>query len=245
MDKIVHFGIPMKLLTRGYKLTRENYAVISNRSSFGKNILYMKSLKNNNGLPTNIYSEKYTDKEGLIYTDDWCNKHMVKVMQNFDMNMVFYSQLDHVKFEREINHFLSNTNFVEISDLNNYSCPGYYAMVLDHYCQIYIGTTINIKKRVREHWGGSTLRFDRLIFGQISTSKLSINSFRALDTTRIFVYPTQYLYSQEYKNINFFSEEFISNRIGGGTMEFGELSVTANMKTRNLKNPDGTTIGWV
>jgi hypothetical protein len=29
---IIHFGITMSLRTRGYKLTRENYAIISNKS---------------------------------------------------------------------------------------------------------------------------------------------------------------------------------------------------------------------
>lgn len=232
---ITHFEITMALRTRGYKLTRENYAIISNKSTHGKNMIYMQALKKNDEKLIKTYSEIYADKEGLIYRDDWCEKHLVGVMQNFDLNMKFFERLHHVEFEDEIANFLRKTKFVEIRDLSKYSCSGYYVMILDKYCQVYIGTTKDIKKRIRQHWAGGKMRFDRLICGSITKSKLSIDSFRALDTTRILVYPTDYIYSQEDKFINYFSNEFVCNRIGGGTMEFGELSVSANMKTRNLE----------
>lgn len=41
------------------------------------------------------------------------------------------------------------------------------------------------------------MKFDRLLWGQINKSKLSIDSFRVLDTTRIFVCPTDDIYNQE------------------------------------------------
>ena len=232
---ITNFGITMTLRTRGYKLTRENYAIISNKSTHGKNTIYMQALKNNNEKLIKAYSEVYADKEGLIYRDDWCENHLVEVMQNFDLNMKFFERLDHVKFEDEIAKFLNETEFYEITDLSEYSCQGYYVMILDKYCQVYIGTTKDIKERIRQHWAGGKMRFDRLICGQITKSKLSIDSFRTLDTTRILVYPTDDIYFQEDEYINYFSNEFVCNRIGGGTMEFGELSVAANMKTRNLE----------
>lgn len=232
---ITHFGIIMTLRTRGYKLTRENYAIISNKSKHGKNMIYMQALKNNEEKLIKVYSEIYADNEGLIYRDDWCEKHLVEVMQNFDFNMKFFERLDHVKFENEIEKFLKKTKFLEIKDLSDYSCSGYYVMILDKYCQVYIGTTKDIKKRIRQHWAGGKMRFDRLICGQITKSKLSIDSFRALDTTRILVYPTDNIYCQEDKFINYFSDEFVSNRIDGGTMEFGELSIAESMKTRNLE----------
>lgn len=232
---ITHFGITMKLKTRGYKLTRENYALISNKSTHGKNIIYMHALKNNDEKLIKIYSEIYADKEGLIYRDEWCENHLVEVIRNFDLNMKFFERLDHVKFENEIEKFLRKTNFFEIVDLNGYSCSGYYVMILDKYCQVYIGTTKDIKKRIRHHWAGGKMGFDKLICGLITKSKLSIDSFRALDTTRILVYPTVDIYCQEDEFINYFSKEFVCNRISGGAMEFGKLSAAANIKTRNLK----------
>lgn len=232
---ITHFGITMTLRTRGYKLSRENYAIISNRSTFGKNIVYMHALENNNEKFIKGYSEIYADKEGLIYSDSWCEKHLAEVMQNFDLNMKFFERLDHVKFEDEIAKFLKKTKFFEITNLSDYSCSGYYVVILDKYCQVYIGTTKDIKKRIRQHWSGGKMRFDRLICGSITKSKLSIDSFRALDTTRILVYLTSEIYCQEDKFINYFSNEFVCNRTCGGIMEFGELSVAANMKTRKFE----------
>jgi len=231
---VVHFGITMKLKTRGYKLTRENYAVISNKSSLGKNALYIQALNKNDERILSAYTKIYADKEGLIYRDDWCKKRLIEIMQNFDLNMEFFKRLDHVEFEHEIKQFLNKTPFFEIQDLNEYSCPGYYVLVLDDYCQIYIGTSSNIQRRARQHWAGGKLKFDRLICGQITKSKLSIDSFRALDTTRIFVYPTYNTYSQEENFIRYFSDKFLCNRISGGIMEFGQLSAVANLKTRDL-----------
>lgn len=232
---VTHFGITMNLKTRGYKLTRENYAIISKKSTRGKNIIYIQALKDNDEKWIERYSRKYADEEGLIYRDDWCEQHLVTVMQNFDLNMEFFERLDQHKFEDEIGKFIKKTNFFEISDLNEYSKPGYYVIILDKYCQLYIGTTKDIKKRIRQHWGGGKMRFDRLISGQMTTSKLSIDSFRALDTTRILVYPTDDIYEQEDDFINYFSNEFLCNRIGGGIMEFGKLSALASTKTRELE----------
>lgn len=232
---IIHFGITLNLRTRGYELTRENYAVISNKSSLGKNTLYMNALRKKDEKLIKSYSGIYADEEGLIYSDDWCKKHLNEVMQNFDLNMQFFKKLDHGKFDAEIAQLIKKSKFFEITDLSKYSCPGYYIMILDKYRQVYVGTSQDIKARVRQHWAGGKLKFDRLICGQVTKSKLSIDSFRALDTTRILVYPTDDLYSREDDFINDFSNEFICNRTGGGIMEFGTLSVAANMKSRNFE----------
>ncbi len=79
------------------------------------------------------------------------------------------------------------------------------------------------------------MKFDRLVCGQVTKSKLSIDSFRVLDTTRILVYPSDKIYCEEDNFINYFSDKFVSNRISGGIMEFGTLSVAGSMKTRNLE----------
>ena len=50
---------------------------------------------------------------------------------------------------------------------------------------MYIGISNDIKKRILTHWG-SKKDFDRLLFGKKENSVLSIDSFGALDTTRIF-----------------------------------------------------------
>lgn len=231
---VIHFGLPLSPKTRGLKLIRENYATISNKSTCGKNKLYINALKEGNQKIIDSYSSVYADSEGLIYRDDWCERKMDKIMQNFDLNMQFFECLNHNKFEAEVRQFIKETCFVEISDLNEYSCPGYYVLVLDEYCQVYVGTSKDIKRRIKQHWAGGKIKFDRLLCGPVDRSRLSIDSFRALDTTRILIYPTEDVLLQENDYINFFSDEFICNRAGGGVLEFGLLSLIASIKKREL-----------
>lgn len=75
-----------------------------------------------------------------------------------------------------------------------------------------------------------------MIFGQVETSKLSIDSFKALDTTRIFVFYTDETFWQEDKYINDISDKFSCNRTGGGIPEFGAVSILGNARHRNLQN---------
>ena len=58
-------------------------------------------------------------------------------------------------------------------------------MVFDEYKQVYVGTTQHLRRRIQEHWN-SKMPIDRLIFGDFFASRLSIDSFRALDTTRLY-----------------------------------------------------------
>ena len=233
MEVAVCFGVRCAPRKRGLKLTRENYITVSNKSSFGKNRNYMRALQENDMETLRWYKGKYRDQEGLIYTDEWCRQQYEDAMKNYDLNMAFFKNLNKSEFNDEIERFLKNTPFIEIEDLNLYSCAGYYVMVLGEYCQVYIGTSQNIKERISQHWGGSKNRFDRLIFGGIEASKLSINSFRALDTTRIFVYKTDELYTQEDKYINCFSDKFVCNRLSGGIKK-SEIDILLSVKNRQL-----------
>lgn len=55
----------MTLRTRGYKLTRDNYATISNKSILEKNKIYIQALERNDEKLIKAYFEIYADKEGL------------------------------------------------------------------------------------------------------------------------------------------------------------------------------------
>jgi hypothetical protein len=58
-------------------------------------------------------------------------------------------------------------------------------LVLDEYRQAYIGqSSWDMLKRTK-HWSG-TKHFDGLLWGGVEESVMSIDSFRALNTTRIF-----------------------------------------------------------
>ncbi|MBU3198321.1 hypothetical protein LL037_21510 [Clostridium estertheticum] len=215
-----HFGVKVIDRNRGLKLTREKYAVVSNKNSLSK-----------------FSQDIYADEEGKIYSDEWCAKQFWDCLKNYDLNMEYFSLLNNDEFNIEINKFIeSNKCFVEVFDLNSYDQkPGYYLMILDEYCQVYIGTTDDIKKRVRQHWSNSK-RFDRLLFpmGAVNSSIIAFDSFRSLDTTRIFAYTTKITFNEEDKFINEFSAKFVCNRIAGGKITHGLLQAITMMKKRKL-----------
>ncbi|MCM3571499.1 GIY-YIG nuclease family protein [Neobacillus mesonae] len=206
---------------RGLKMTREKYAIVNDRNSLVK------------------FSEDiYTDEEGKFYTNEWCENQLRDSLENYDLNMEYFSLLNHGEFCEEIEGFLKrNRQFTEVYDLNLYDGKsGYYMMVLDEYSQVYIGTTNNIKRRIRQHWSNSK-PFDRLLFpmGNVDSSILSIDSFRALDTTRIYVYETNKTFTDEDEFIIQFPAKFLCNRLAGGKITGGLLQAIAMMKERNLK----------
>lgn len=203
-----HFGVKILNGTKGLNLTRDKYAIVNNKSSI---------------------------ERGKVYSDEWCQAHLKNCLKNYDLNMHFFSCLNKDTFDLEINNFINtNKSFKQVNNLNMYDgVSGYYIMVLDLYCQIYIGTTSNIKKRIQEHWRNSK-SFDRLIFPTkaVESSILSIDSFRALDTTRIYSFETDETYKYEDFFINQFSSEFICNRISGGRLL--TLDPRNAVKKRNL-----------
>lgn len=127
-----HFAVKVLEGKRGLKLTREKYAELSNKNSLG-----------------HFSADIYTDEEGRCYSDEWCMKQLEDSLKNYDLNMEYFSLLNHDEFNSEIRNFLNeNKLFTEVFDLNLYDRKsGYYMMVLDEYCQLYIGTTDDINKR--------------------------------------------------------------------------------------------------
>lgn len=189
-------------------------------------------------MPTSLACDIYADEEGKIYTAEWCENQLKDSLKNYDLNIEHFSLLNHSEFCKEIEGFLEqNRQFTKVSDLNLYDGKsGYYMMVLDEYSQMYIGTTNDIKRRIRKHWSNS-IPFDRLLFpmGNVDSSILSIDSFRALDTTRIYAYETNKTFRSEDKFINQFPAKFMCNRMAGGKISGGLYQAIAMMKKRNLK----------
>lgn len=214
-----HFGVEIISRKHGLRLTRENYAEISNKNSLSK-----------------FDYDFYLDDEGKFYTEKWCKQQYIDVMTNFDLNMEYFSQLNHVQLEFEIVEFLRrNKDFKEVTNLSLLDGEtGYYLMVLDDYCHVYIGISTNIFQRIKNHWNVRK-PFDRLLLpmGNVDGSTLSIDSFRALDTTRLYAFITDNIYDSEDDYINQFSPEFCSNRVGGGVISLPEAIAT--LKTRKLK----------
>lgn len=207
MPYIKHFGVNALEKPSGLKLTRENY--------IEKIVFKSSDLKE-------------------YFTDSIIKDHTEACLYNYDKNMEYFRLLSNEDFNGELKNFVSkNINFKEITDLASVDGkPGYYIMVLDEYAQAYIGTSRDIKKRIQQHWSRQ-MYFDRMIFGSKENSILSINSFRALDTTRIFVYITSKTYELEDKLINQFDNKYLLNRTAGGLLD-GLSEVIANGKTRDL-----------
>ena len=177
------------------------------------------------------------------WTEEHYVKQRVKADLNFDLNMAYFETLDFNEFNAYLLQQCKKHKFIECQDLNALdNMTGVYMLVLDEYRQVYIGVSDNIKRRIMSHWNGRK-SLERLIFGDICNSVLSIDSFGALDTTRIFYIEMRLIYKAEEKIVRLFDSRYMLNRTAGGigsteTNTDGELlaklSVVANQKRRNL-----------
>ena len=91
--------------------------------------------------------------------------------------------------------------------------------VLDEYSEVYIETTNDIKKRIRQHWQNSE-PFDRLLFpmGNVYSLILSI------------AYETNEIFGNEDGYLNQFPAKFISNRLAGRKVSGWFLQAIENEK---------------
>ena len=159
------------------------------------------------------------------------------------MNIQYFSKLKHNEFDKYLKSFVAKNKFKEIFDLNEVNnVEGIYILVLDEYKQVYIGISNNIKKRILQHWSDKK-DFDRLLFGDKEKSILSIDSFGALDTTRIFYKEFSYfddIYSAEHSVVAKFKDKYKLNRVDGGLNSerdstIRNLELRGSMKKREFK----------
>jgi hypothetical protein len=187
--EIRHFGVAVRPGARGLTIDREMYAQIDNRSSFFPG----------------------------THSEEWCTQHQIRALENYDHNMRFFSKLNWDEFDTELQRILTlDTRFKEITDLKVIDgVEGVYIMVLDDYRQAYVGLSSNMKLRIRQHWW-RRMPFDRLIFGSVESSVLSIDSFRAHDTTRIFAVHTTQTEALEERLVEAANPDYLLNRDAGG-----------------------------
>ena len=134
---------------------------------------------------------KYMTKENFINKNSERNKYLTefaktKALKNFDLNMKYFNCLDKEKFKIALEGILSMYVFIEVSNLNLLKgTKGIYLLVLDNYKQIYIGqTNRDIKERILRHFK-IEISFQKVPFVRYDT--LTIDAFKPLDTSRIFV----------------------------------------------------------
>ena len=152
--------------------------------------------------------------------------------------MAFFRNLSKEDFETALQNLVKSKRHIkQIYDLNICKeVSGIYIMVLDEYKQVYIGQSSDIKKRIMRHWSARK-EFDRLLFGDVEDSVLSIDSFGALDTTRIFVLETDALGKTERLFVNKMPGQYKLNRIGGGDVDAPQdfIRVLAEGNRRDFK----------
>lgn len=233
-ESATHFGGTVRS-TRGLglRLSREMYARINKRSSSPR------WSREDDPELWDAMDWAFEDAEHRVHTDEWCELQRERALENFDLNMAHSASLDPVKFEQALQEVVaSQPGMVEVTDLAQWDgVGGLYIMVLDEYRQVYVGATsawTGIAKRIRQHWTKQK-EFDRLIWGDAETSILSIDSFRALDTTRVFSLKTEASFESENPVLEQFPSEFTLNRVMGGrnVARFaGILGVSAVMRSR-------------
>lgn len=220
---IKHFGIWIDSTLPSAKISREHYAEIDRYSSFSPPA-YTKYLAEK-GDTRFVVDE--TEECG-IYSEEWCISHRKMCLKNFDINMERFASLDAETFEKVLLRFVKGRKFQEIYTLVDPMCierpyslgiSGYvYIMVFDAYKKAYIGITTNsLKQRIEQHWKRQRA-FDRLLYGSVKESVLSIDSFGPLDTTRIFVLPytkdrKTKLEDYEHICIKAFDNNYLLNRM--------------------------------
>lgn len=220
---IEHFGERLIKRKYSFKLNRDEFALINTHPSFNlSEEIFLK-----NGLEIENKDNK------ISYKQEWCEEYRKLCLQNYDLNMKYFNLLDKDEFNEKLDNFLNkHKNFKEVKDLKECEgMEGYYIMVLDEYKQVYIGQSTNIRKRIKHHWV-STLPFDRTLFPwyAVNTSVFSIDFFRPLDTTRIYVVDRMLNYTYEDWLISRIPKKFLINRIGGNVTLAIEAIASQNIR---------------
>ncbi|TSE15049.1 GIY-YIG nuclease family protein [Arthrobacter sp. KBS0703] len=228
---VEHFGELIRPGKYGHCLTREMYALVNKKSS--------------TRIPEHIMTDElraylaphYEDAELTIRTDEFCRRHREMALENFDLNMAFFAQIPQESFDEALGEMLrKNKRLRPVTDLKTLDGEwGVYVLVLDEYRQAYIGqSSWDMRKRIKAHWTG-TKQFDRLLWGGVEESVMSIDSFRALDTTRIFAARTINYDAMEARLVRSVPPDYLLNRIGGGAVTgLRGMFISAEMKRRGL-----------
>ncbi|TFB86878.1 GIY-YIG nuclease family protein [Cryobacterium algoricola] len=186
----------------------------------------------------------YEDDDHTLLSDEFCARQREQALDNFDLNMAFFAHIPPADFENSLHEIVrKNKGLRPVSDLRALDGEeGVYVMVLDEYRQAYIGQSVDMRTRIKKHWTG-TKSFDRLLWGNPDESVLSIDSFRSLDTTRIFAARTSRRDQLEARVVKMFPADYTVNRIGGGKPDgIRVMFLEAELKRRKLVRPDVTAL---
>jgi hypothetical protein len=227
---VTHFGERVLPGKYGLRMSRETYLPTSDSCS----------IRSRDEPVTPRDRERYgwvfADENHTRYSEEYLALLRERALTNLDLNLAFFQQISSEDFESAIDAMLERARGLKsITDLRALDdVEGLYVMVLDDFKQAYIGQSWNIRQRIRSHWAG-TKALDRLVFGEVHESVLSVDVFRPLDTTRIFAAKTVNADRLETRAVKEFPAEFLLNRVNGGLPTgLRAMILRAEMKKRQL-----------
>lgn len=181
-----HFGVPVR--QGSIHELRVNRATYTNVSRTVSNpLIYRYAIEERHLSPEEAAEISLDPATCREYGESYAQTLVERALHNFDFNMMYFERLEEDRFQQGAEGLLSTFPELEpVTDLGPWvDKQGVYMMVLDSHRQLYFGQSIHIGKCIRQHWTSSK-RLDRLVYGKVEESILSIDSFRALDTTRIY-----------------------------------------------------------
>lgn len=183
-----HFGEKLRSSPYGFRVSRELYVSPSHKNHKPMPRDAIAHLWATNPEAAAISAAKYEDDEWKILTPEAWRQAARNALTNFDINMAYFTSLDESEFQVHLSEVVQSVRGMqEVLHLPDYEgVSGVYVMVIGEYKQAYIGQSTNIRTRVKSHWGAS-LPVSKAVFGRVESSVMSIDGFRALDTTQLFV----------------------------------------------------------
>ena len=226
-DYISNYKVPYNEVTRRIKKELNNSPdIYADWKKFDENKALVDMANNCNCYPAWV---KYDWKNNsLVYNEEFIKRNKEAILKNLNLNLKFYTKLDSEEFNKNFDRVLKlkkNNGLKKVTDLKEYiGKKGIYIMVLDKYKQIYIGQSKrDVVERIINHWKRK-VEFENLLIGKVNESKLSIDTFGMLDTTRIYIEDIDKLYynnsekidKREEYLINSIPEQYLINKVGGG-----------------------------
>ena len=248
-DYISNYKVPYNEITRRIKKELNNSSdIYADWKKFDENKALVDMADNCNCYPAWV---KYDWKNNsLVYNEEFIKRNKEAILKNLNLNLKFYTELDSEEFNKNLDKVLKlkkNNGLKKVTDLKEYiGKKGIYIMVLDKYKQIYIGQSKrDVVERIINHWKRK-VEFENLLIGKVNESKLSIDTFGMLDTTRIYIEDIDPLYynnsekidKREEYLINSIPEKYLINKVGGGLRLDGIDSLKSFIDTYKKRKLD-------
>ena len=248
-DYISNYKVPYNEITRRIKKELNNSSdIYADWKKFDENKALVDMADNCNCYPAWV---KYDWKNNsLVYNEEFIKRNKEAILKNLNLNLKFYTELDSEEFNKNLDKVLKlkkNKGLKKVTDLKEYiGKKGIYIMVLDKYKQIYIGQSKrDVVERIINHWKRK-VEFENLLIGKVNESKLSIDTFGMLDTTRIYIEDIDPLYynnsekidKREEYLINSIPEQYLINKVGGGLRLDGIDSLKSFIDTYKKRKLD-------